>query len=106
MCAEYNVPLAGIVPDDVDVAEADRAGNVLTPGRGRPRAARPSSEIIDFVDDALVGPSGAEPTRGRPSAATGDHSRVARQGLSLYRFATYNGREPALPATELEGGSS
>ena len=53
MCAEYNVPLAGIVPDDDDVAEADRSGTVLPPGEGQPvrDAVR---RIVDFVDDALV----------------------------------------------------
>ena len=34
MCAEYNVPFAGIVPADEDVVDADRAGILLGEGRG------------------------------------------------------------------------
>ena len=53
VCAEYNVPLAGIVPENDDVAEADRSGTILTPGQGEPvRAA--VRRIVDFVDRALV----------------------------------------------------
>jgi CO dehydrogenase maturation factor len=53
VCAEYNVPLAGIVPENDDVAEADRSGVILTPGQGEPvrDAVR---RIVDFVDRALV----------------------------------------------------
>ena len=58
VCAEYNVPLAGIVPADVDVVEADRRGEVLAPGQGE--AVREAVvRIVDFVDHALVGVSGA-----------------------------------------------
>jgi len=52
--AEYNVPLAGIVPADPDVVEADRSGVPLPPGRGEP-VRRAVSDIIAFVEDALVG---------------------------------------------------
>ena len=53
VCAEYNVPLAGIVPENEDVAEADRSGTLLSEGQGDPvrDAVR---RIIAFVDDALV----------------------------------------------------
>ncbi|MGH9279090.1 MAG: hypothetical protein ACRD12_13420 [Acidimicrobiales bacterium] len=53
VCAEYNVPLAGIVPEDDEVAEADRAGTILQEGTGQPvrEAVR---RIVDFVDNALV----------------------------------------------------
>jgi CO dehydrogenase maturation factor len=51
--AEYNVPLAGIIPIDPDVVEADRSGVPLPPGRGAPvRAA--VERILAFVEDALV----------------------------------------------------
>ena len=53
VCAEYNVPLAGIVPENEDVAEADRSGTILAEGQGDPvrDAVR---RIVDFVDKALV----------------------------------------------------
>ena len=53
VCAEYNVPLAGIVPENEDVAEADRSGQILAEGQGDPvkDAVR---RIVDFVDRALV----------------------------------------------------
>ena len=53
VCAEYNVPLAGIVPENEDVAEADRSGTLLSEGQGDPvrEAVR---RIVAFVDDALV----------------------------------------------------
>ncbi|MDQ4096491.1 MAG: hypothetical protein M3144_01290 [Actinomycetota bacterium] len=53
VAAEYNVPLAGIVPEDVDVAEADRTGSILgqTQGQAVWDAVR---RIVDFVDRALV----------------------------------------------------
>jgi CO dehydrogenase maturation factor len=58
VCAEYNVPLAGIVPADADVVEADRQGQVLAPGRGEP-VREAVVRIVDFVDHALAGVSGA-----------------------------------------------
>jgi hypothetical protein len=47
------VPLAGIVPENEDVAEADRSGQILAEGQGDPvkEAVR---RIVGFVDDALV----------------------------------------------------
>jgi CO dehydrogenase maturation factor len=54
VCAEYNVVLAGIVPADADVIEADRQGQLLAPGQGQ--AVRDEvTRIVDFVDHALVG---------------------------------------------------
>ena len=53
VAAEYNVPIAGIVPEDPDVVEADRSGTPLAPGRGEP-VRRAIAEVIDFVDRALV----------------------------------------------------
>jgi CO dehydrogenase maturation factor len=51
--AEYNVPLAGIVPEDPDVVEADRSGIPLPPGKGEP-VRRAVEAVIDFVDRAVV----------------------------------------------------
>jgi CO dehydrogenase maturation factor len=53
VAAEYNVPLAGIVPEDVEVAEADRSGSILSETEGQAvwDAVR---RIVDFVDRALV----------------------------------------------------
>ena len=54
VCAEYNVPLAGIVPEDPDVVESDRAGTILPKGQGE--AVRDAvRRIVDFVDEALAG---------------------------------------------------
>jgi len=52
--AEYNVPLAGIIPTDPDVVEADRSGVPLAPGSGMP-VRQAVEKIIAFVEDALVG---------------------------------------------------
>jgi CO dehydrogenase maturation factor len=54
VAAEYNVPLAGIVPDDPDVVEADRRGQPLGPGEGAP-VRKAVEAIVDFVDEVLVG---------------------------------------------------
>ena len=54
VCAEYNVPLAGIVPADADVIEADRRGELLAPDQGIP-VREAIIRIVDFVDHALVG---------------------------------------------------
>ena len=52
VCAEYNVPLAGIVPADDDVVDADRSGTVLGPGRGQ--AVRDAVDaIVRYVDERL-----------------------------------------------------
>ncbi len=56
VAAEYGVPLAGVVPQDPDVIEADRLGTVLAPDKGQAvRAA--VREIVRFVDSELVGAS-------------------------------------------------
>jgi len=60
VCAEYNVPLAGIVPADADVVEADRRGELLAPGQGEP-VREAVVRIVDFVDHALVGVAGTRP---------------------------------------------
>jgi CO dehydrogenase maturation factor len=57
VCAEYNVPLAGIVPADAEVIEADRRGELLAPDQGIP-VREAVIRIVDFVDHALVGAVG------------------------------------------------
>jgi CO dehydrogenase maturation factor len=52
-CAEYGVPLAGIVPKDVDVMEADRMGTPLAEGEGEP-VREAVAGIISYVDEALA----------------------------------------------------
>jgi len=54
VAAEYGVPLAGIVPQDPDVIEADRSGTPLAPGKGLPVLAA-VADIVGFVDNELVG---------------------------------------------------
>ena len=51
--AEYNVPLAGIIPEDPDVVEADRSGIPLPADRGLP-VREAVSKIITFVEEAMV----------------------------------------------------
>ncbi|MDQ3569934.1 MAG: hypothetical protein M3396_04775 [Actinomycetota bacterium] len=54
VAAEYGVPLAGVVPQDPDVVEADRLGIAL--GAGKAPAVRAAvAEIVTFVDKELVG---------------------------------------------------
>ncbi len=56
VAAEYGVPLAGIVPQDPEVIEADRVGAALGAGQGA--AARAAvAEIVQFVDNELVSAS-------------------------------------------------
>ncbi len=53
VAAEYGVPLAGVVPHDPDVVEAERVGAALGTDRGL--AARQAvAEIVRFVDRELV----------------------------------------------------
>jgi CO dehydrogenase maturation factor len=56
VAAEYGVPLAGIVPEDVEVAEADRQGTLLGEGKGEP-VRQAVGRIIEYVDRALVNPN-------------------------------------------------
>src|SRR5947209_18761267 len=56
VAAEYNVPLAGTVPEDDEVAEADRSGTVLGEAQG-PAVWDAVRRIVDFVDRALVDPT-------------------------------------------------
>ena len=57
VAAEYGVPLAGIIPHDPDVVEADRSGEVMRPEQGK--AVRDAiEEIVAFVDRALFESAG------------------------------------------------
>jgi CO dehydrogenase maturation factor len=56
VCSEYSVPLAGIIPDDPDVAQADRSGSMLPPEKGLP-VREAIQEILDFVDTAVLTPA-------------------------------------------------
>ncbi|MGH3851103.1 MAG: hypothetical protein ACRDRT_15655, partial [Pseudonocardiaceae bacterium] len=49
VCGEYNVPLAGIIPVDADVIDADRRGVPLPDGSGMP-VRHAVASIIDYVD--------------------------------------------------------
>ena len=52
VCAEYDVPLAGIVPANDDVVDADRAGILLGVGQGQ--AVREAVDgIVRYVDERL-----------------------------------------------------
>ena len=54
VAADDGLPLAGLVPQDPNVVEADRLGTALGPGQGQAvRAA--VAEIVRFVDKELVG---------------------------------------------------
>lgn len=53
VAAEYGVPLAGVVPQDADVIEADRLGTPLAAGKG-PAVRAAVADIVAFVDKELV----------------------------------------------------
>lgn len=55
LCTEYNVPLVAVVPYDVGIVEADRAGRAISPDGGGP-AWDVVNELIDHVDQ-LVQPT-------------------------------------------------
>src|SRR5215213_6588062 len=52
VAAEYDVPLAGIVPENMDVVESDRAGTILPEGQGE-EVREAVRAIVAFVDEAL-----------------------------------------------------
>ncbi|HSH22461.1 MAG TPA: AAA family ATPase [Acidimicrobiales bacterium] len=53
VCAEYGVPLAGVIPYDTAVVDADRAGGSLATGSGD--AVRAEIErVVDFLDGVTV----------------------------------------------------
>lgn len=62
VAAEYGVPLAGIIPHDADVVEADRSGEVMGPEQGA-SVRRAIEEIVSFVDRLLAGEAGGQAER-------------------------------------------
>jgi len=53
VCAEFGVPLAGIIPYDIDVINADRAGSSLGSGRGE-AVRQEVDNILSFLDSVPV----------------------------------------------------
>ncbi|MGI8806389.1 MAG: hypothetical protein ACR2KK_00770 [Acidimicrobiales bacterium] len=54
VAAEYKVPLAGIIPHDPDVIEADRSGENMTAEQGLP-VRQAIDAIVAFFDKAIAG---------------------------------------------------
>ncbi|CAN5856360.1 carbon monoxide dehydrogenase accessory protein CooC [soil metagenome] len=55
VCAEYGVPLAGVIPYDMAVVDADRAGIGMALGTGE--AVRQAIEgVVDYLDEAVPVP--------------------------------------------------
>jgi CO dehydrogenase maturation factor len=54
VCAEYGVPLAGVIPYDTGVVDADRTGSSLATGQGAD-VREEISRILDFLDAIPVG---------------------------------------------------
>jgi CO dehydrogenase maturation factor len=78
---EYGVPLAGIVPHDAAVVEADRAGRMLGPGEGN-EVRKVIAEVVDFVDEATGdGATGAA----EREALRRERERVDRRLAELQR---------------------
>lgn len=79
VCAEYGVPLAGIIPHDADVVESDRSGQVLGPDQGV--AVRQAVEsIVDFIDKAMAG---EDPGQAEREALIKERERVERRLAEL-----------------------
>ncbi|HUP69299.1 MAG TPA: hypothetical protein VM142_05725 [Acidimicrobiales bacterium] len=57
VAAEYGVPLAGIVPHDLEVVEADRSNHVLGPDQA-PGVRKVVAEIAAIVDATVAARSG------------------------------------------------
>lgn len=58
VAAEYGVPLAGIVPHDLEVVEADRSNHVLGPDQA-PGVRKAVAEIAAVVDATVAATNGA-----------------------------------------------
>lgn len=57
LCAEYGVTLAGVVPYDADVVQADRAGVRVAPGTAE--AVRSAIDgLLGFLDEVMAPPVG------------------------------------------------
>ncbi|MDP9005718.1 MAG: AAA family ATPase [Actinomycetota bacterium] len=53
VCAEYGVPLAGVIPYDIAVVDADRAGGSLAADAGD-AVRREIEHVVDFLDGVTV----------------------------------------------------
>jgi CO dehydrogenase maturation factor len=53
VCGEYGVPLAGVIPYDTGVVDADRSGTRMAPGQGGPVRAE-IARVLDFLDKVPV----------------------------------------------------
>ena len=53
VCAEYGVPLAGVIPYDLAVVDADRAGGSLAAGSGD-AVRKEIDHVVDFLDGVRV----------------------------------------------------
>ncbi len=62
VAAEYGVPLAGIVPHDPEVVEADRSNHVLGPDQA-PEVRKVVAEIAAVVDATVASANGAAAER-------------------------------------------
>lgn len=62
VAAEYNVPLAGIIPHDPDVVDSDRSGEVMSETQGLP-VRRAIDAIVAFVDRAIAGEDSGQAER-------------------------------------------
>lgn len=49
LCQRYDVPLAGVIPHDLDVVEADRAGSSLAAGRAQVVRAE-IERLVAYID--------------------------------------------------------
>ncbi len=54
VCGEYGVPLAGVIPFDSGVVDADRSGIRMGSGQGAPVRAE-IAKVLEFLDAVPVG---------------------------------------------------
>lgn len=52
-CAEYGVPLIGVVPYDTEVGDADRAGTGVAAGQGA-AVRREIAKVLDYLDEVMA----------------------------------------------------
>lgn len=81
VAAEYGVPLAGIVPYDPDVVEADRSNHVLGPEQA-PAVRKSVAEIAAVVDATVAASNGAGAER---EALLRERERVEERLAQLQR---------------------
>lgn len=54
VCAEYGVPLAGVIPYDLGVVDADRTGTIMSADQGAP-VRQEIARVLDFLEAVPVG---------------------------------------------------